>query len=335
MSDVLQNLSEALAATTETAGQSVVQVNARRRLPASGVVWAADGIIVTSHHVVQRDDNIKVGLPDGQTVSASLVGRDTTTDLAVLKADASDLTPASWINFSRETVKVGHMILALGRPGHTVQATLGIVSALGDTWRTSVGGNMEYYLQTDVVMYPGFSGGALVSASGEVLGVNTSALVRGVSLTIPVPTVSRVVETLLTHGKVKRGFLGVSTQAVRLPEATAKQEEQETGLLLVGVEPDSPADKGGLMLGDTIISFEGNAVRQHDDLLSQLTADRVDAEVTLKIIRGGEVKEIAVTVGERDDEPISEEGPRKGRGPWGGRGGGRGRRGGPRGPHGQ
>ena len=150
--------------------------------------------MVTAHHVVKRDENITVGLPNGDTVAASLVGRDPTTDLAVLRADAA-LTPAEWSE--PESLRVGHLVLALGRPGRTVQATLGIVSALGDQWRTPAGGTVDRYLQTDVVMYPGFSGGALVDAAGKVLGVNSSALMRGTSLALPVPTLRRVVEVRL------------------------------------------------------------------------------------------------------------------------------------------
>ncbi|MEM7346123.1 MAG: trypsin-like peptidase domain-containing protein [Chloroflexota bacterium] len=299
MSDVLQNLSEALATTTQSGGESVVQVNARRRLPASGIVWSADGVIVTSHHVVQRDDKIKVGLANGETVSASLVGRDPTTDLAVLRADAKDLTVPTWSDFDGDSVKVGHLVLALGRPGKTVQATLGVVSALGGEWRTQAGGKIEHYLQTDVVMYPGFSGGPLVSATGQIVGLNTSALVRGVSLTVPAPTLKRVVDTLLSHGRVRRGYLGVSTQAVRLPQALGEQLKQETGLLLSGVEADSPADKAGLLLGDTIVAVSDVAIRQHDDLLAQLSGDQVGQTLAVRIVRGGQLQDIDVVVGER------------------------------------
>ena len=299
MSTLIQDLSTALGATVETVGASIVQVDARRRLPASGIVWEAEGVIVTANHIVRRDDEIKVGLPTGESVTATLVGRDPSTDLAVLRAEAKDLTPAGWAEFDGASVKVGHLVLALGRPGKTVQATLGIVSALGASWRTPAGGKVEHYLQTDVVMYPGFSGGPLVDAAGQVLGFNTSALLRGVSLAVPTPTVRRVIDTLLSHGRVRRGYLGVSTQAVRLPAGLQEQLGQETGLLLVAVEPDSPADTGGLLLGDTIVAVEGETVRQHDDLLTFLSGDRVGASVTIKVIRGGQPQDLTVVVGER------------------------------------
>ena len=297
MTEILSNLSAALADVADRGGQGVVRVEARRRLPASGIIWSADGLVVTAHHVVRRDDNISVGLPDGRAVSATLVGRDPTTDLAVLRAEATDLTPVAWV--APDELRVGHIVLALGRPGRTIQATLGIVSALGDEWRTPAGGKLDRYLQTDVVMYPGFSGGPLVDAAGQVLGLNTSALLRGVSLTVPAPTVRRVVEALQAHGRMRRGFLGVGAQAVRLPEAVARQVGQETGLLLVSVNPGGPAEKAGLLLGDTIVSLDDHPVRHMDDLLALLSAERVGVTTSVRFVRGGQVQEQSVVIGGR------------------------------------
>ena len=297
MSDILSGLSEALADIAGQGGRSLVRLEARRRLPASGIVFSADGLVVTAHHVVRRDDNISVGLPGGQTVAATLVGRDPTTDLALLRAEAAGLTPATWA--APDELRVGHMVLALGRPGRTVQATLGIVSALGDAWRTPAGGQVDRYLQTDVVMYPGFSGGPLVDPAGQVLGLNSSGLLRGVSMTVPAPTVGRVVEMLQAHGRVRRGFLGVSTQPVRLPEEAANELGHETGLLLVSVNSGGPAGKAGLVLGDTIVGLDNERVRHIDDLSALLSADRVGVKVPVRILRGGQVQEIDVVVGER------------------------------------
>jgi S1-C subfamily serine protease len=299
VSEFLSNLSNALAETVETVGPAVIRVEGRRRLPASGIAWSADGVVVTAHHVVQRDDNIGLGLPDGQTVSAQLIGRDPTTDLAVLRAAGVKLAPPAWAEL--DSLRVGHLVLALGRPGQTVQATLGIVSALSqNSWRTPAGGQLERYLQTDVVMYPGFSGGPLVDAAGQVVGLNSSALLRGVSLTVPAATMRQVVDTLLQHGRVRRGYLGVSTQSVRLPATMVQQLGQETGLLLVAVEPDSPADQGGLLLGDTIVALDQNPVHHHDALLTLLSSDRVGSTVSIKIVRGGQVETKSVVIGERE-----------------------------------
>ncbi len=295
---VLSDLSNALAAATENAGAGVVRVEARPRLPASGIVWSADGVIVTAHHVVEQEENIAIGLPDGKTTTAKLVGRDPTTDLAVLRAQSTNLTTRAWADSA--TLKVGHIVLALGRPEQNVMATLGVVSALGDAWRTPAGGRLDRYLQTDVVMYPGFSGGPLVDANGQLIGLNTSALLRGVSITVPATTLRSVVETLLTKGRITRGYLGVGAQPVRLPDALAKQLSQETGLLTVSVEPGGPAEKAGFFMGDTLVALDKLPIRHLDDLLAALSGDRVGATVKASVVRGGQVRELSVVIGERE-----------------------------------
>ena len=296
MVEILSKLSDELASTVTEASPGVVRVEARDRLPASGVIWSSDGVIVTSHHVVERDDNISIGLADGRTVEATLVGRDPTTDLAVLRAQATGLTPPSWAE--SDSLRVGHLVLALGRPGQTVRATMGIVSALGKSWRTHAGGRLDIYLQTDIVMYPGFSGGPLVDTAGKFLGLNTSALGRDISITVSAPDIRRVVETLLSHGRIRRGYLGVGSQPVRLPSALAQQLGQETGLLLVSVAPGSPAEQHGLLLGDTIVALDGQPVRHIDDLLALLSGEGIGKTVLVSIIRGGEVRELTITIGE-------------------------------------
>jgi S1-C subfamily serine protease len=148
-------------------------------------------------------------------------------------------------------------------------------------------------------MYPGFSGGPLVDVDGAVLGLNTSALLRGMSLTVPTPTVRQVVETLLAHGRVRRGYLGVGAQPVRLPAKLEEGLGQETGLLLVSVEPRGPAGQAGLLLGDTIVALDGEPVRHMDELLALLSGDRVGAAMPVRFVRGGQVQELTVTIGER------------------------------------
>ena len=297
MSTVLTELSAALATAVSQADSGIVRVEGRHRLGATGIVWSADGVILTANHVVNHEDHLKVGLPDGNRVSASLIGRDPSTDLALLKVEASGLVPLTEGN--KQNLGVGNLVLALGRPGHTVQATLGIVSALGDGWRTRLGGQIDRYLQTDVVMYPGFSGGPLVDAAGQLIGLNTSALGRGVSLTIPTPTLARVADSLLTHGRVQRGYLGVSTQRVHLPDDVKAELEQKRGLLVVSVENDSPAAKAGLTLGDTLVAFADTPVQAHDDLLALLAGEVVGTAVSAKFIRGGKVHTTEITVAAR------------------------------------
>lgn len=298
MSQSIHEISDGLAAVVAQSASSVVRVEGRRRGAASGIVWSADGLIVTANHVVHRDDNLRVGLADGQTLDASIIGRDPSTDIALLKTNASSLQT---LTSAEETdMTVGHFVLALARPGRSVQATFGIVSALGDGWRTPMGGQIGHYLQTDVVMYPGFSGGALVGASGQLFGLNTSGLGQGVSLAIPTGTVARVVESLQTHGRVRRGYLGVSTQRVRLPEDIAGTLGQKAGLLIISVEPGSPAAEAGLALGDTLVTIGGNPTARHEDLLAALSGDAVGQKEVVRILRGGQLQEVTVKIGERE-----------------------------------
>ncbi len=293
MSTVLPDLSDALADAVASAADGLVRVEGRDRLPATGIIWDAEGLIVTSHHVLERDENIKVGFQDGESVAAELVGRDPSTDLALLRTSKQGLKAPEWAD--PENLRVGHFALSLGRPGANVRATMGIISALGKAWRTPAGGPVDRYLQTDTVMYPGFSGGPLVDAQGRFIGLNTSALVRGVSITVPAPTLERVVRDLQEHGSVRRDYLGVGAQPTRLPAAVAKELDQETGLLLVSVEPDSAAEKGGLFLGDTLVALGGSPLRHMDDLFNGLDGDRIGNSVTVRILRGGELVELTVS----------------------------------------
>jgi S1-C subfamily serine protease len=292
MSDILQTLSDALADAVQQAGRSIVRVEARRRMPASGFVWSADGLIVTAHHVVEHEENIRIGLPDGSQTKAALVGRDPNTDLAVLRAETGGLAVPAWAE--ADAVRVGHLALAVGRPSGQLQATLGVISALSHSPNET-----HFFAQTDVVMYPGFSGGALVSASGQIIGLNTSALMRGASLTVQTPTLRFVVESLLQHGRMRRGYLGVGVQPARLPKALAEQIGQKSGVLVMSVEPDSPAERGGLFMGDTILAVDGQAIENGEDLVSSLGGGRIGQSVAVRILRGGQAQELQITIGER------------------------------------
>jgi S1-C subfamily serine protease len=296
MANTLMDLSNDLASAVLACGNAVVRVEARRRLAASGFVWSREGLIITAHHVIEQDENIRIGLPSGDAIPATLVGRDPTTDLALLRVQGVSLAPPDWVE--AQSVRVGHLVLALGRPGRSVQATSGIVSALGESWRTPTGGRVDQYVQPDLSMYPGFSGGPLVAATGRIIGLNTTALLRGMTLTIPVSTIRRVVEALLAHGKIKRGHLGVGIQPARLPAAVANQLGQEAGLLVTSVEPESPAERAALLLGDTIVDLAGEPVRYPDDLLAILSGDRIGTTVPVRVLRGGRLQELTATIGE-------------------------------------
>jgi S1-C subfamily serine protease len=294
---VLQSLSDDLAGAADRAAASVVAIHARRRIPSSGVVWRP-GVIVTASHTLHRDEDITLTLPSGDKVPATLGGRDPTTDIAILRTDAT--VPAATID-AGDALRVGQLVLALGRPGPSLTAALGIVSALGGEWRTWHGGRIDRFVRLDLAIYDGFSGGPLVDGSGRVLGINTSALSRSAALTIPASTVTRVSEQLLATGHVRRGYIGVAGQPVRLPDDLVKSLKltQELGLLVVNVEPGAPAHKAGLLLGDVIITLDDQPVGDTAELLAALSADRIGTEIKLGIIRGGRRESVRATVGER------------------------------------
>lgn len=295
--DVLRGISDAVAGIVAAVGPSVVRVEGGRRLPATGIAWAADGTVVTAEHVVERDEDLRIGLADGQTVAAELVGRDPTTDLAVLRAQASALTVPRWADL--EGAGVGQLVLALGRPGRTVRARMGIISALGETWRAPTGGEIGRYVESDIRLGPGFSGGPLVDAAGSVIGLNTAGLLRHAALAVPAVTMRRVVDALRTHGRIRRGYLGIGGHPVRLPAPMRERTGQTSGLIIIAVEPGSPAERAGMVLGDVVLTLAGEPVRFPDDVAGRLGADAIGKAWPLRIARGGEIRELSITVGER------------------------------------
>jgi S1-C subfamily serine protease len=298
---LLAGLSNDLADAVEAAGRSVVAIHARRRIPSSGVCWRP-GVVVAAHHTITRDDDIGIALPDGRTVTATLAGRDAGTDLAVLRLPDDALPAEAVARTSASTpLRVGSLVLALGRPGPSVTASLGIVSAIGEAWRTWQGGRIDRLVRLDLAIYDGFSGGPLVAPGGEVVGLNTSGLARAVALTIPVSTVDRVVEQLLARGHVPRGFLGVATQPVRLPEALHESLGLAAGigLVVVSLETGGPADTAGILLGDILVTLDGRAVEDPGDVLAALAAERIGQTLQAGVLRAGRLETVAVTVGER------------------------------------
>ncbi len=295
---LLQQLSDEMAGAVQIAGQSIVRINARRRLPATGIVWASDGTgatIVSANHVIERDEEITVVAPDGRELPAKLVGRDPSSDLAVLKVEGAALTPAP--RAPQDAVKVGALVLALGRAGE-LAATIGIVSALGGPWEGGRGRHFAKLISSDAPMFPGFSGGPLVDASGRVVGLLSSHLGRGMTLAIPNEEVERIVTTLGTHGKVARGYLGVGAQPVALPSALKASVGQDQGLLLVTVEDDGPAAQSGLTVGDIIVALAGTPTQSLDDLRAGLASQQVGQAIPVRILRGGQPTDLSVTPGE-------------------------------------
>jgi S1-C subfamily serine protease len=294
----LGTLSNDLASAVERAGRATVAVHARPRIPSTGVHWRA-GVVVTADHTVKRDEEITVTLADGRTVAATVAGRDPATDIAVLRLEPSDAPPPELGESS--SLKVGHLVLALGRAGGDVSASLGLVSAVSRDWRTWRGGVIEELIHLDLAIYDGFSGGPLVDAGGAIAGINSSGLARGLAAAIPRSTVDRVTDQLLSAGRIARGYVGLAMQPVRLPARLVRELglPSDGGVILVGVEPGGPGDAAGAMIGDVVVALDGKPVRNADDLLVLLGPRSVGTTVQARIIRGGASRELSVVVGER------------------------------------
>ena len=291
----LPSLSNELAAAVEQAAGSVVAVNARPRLPSTGVHWRP-GIIVTADHTVQSVEDLTVSDREGRTMAATLVGRDPGTDLAVLRIQDTDLATVGLGN--SDSLKVGHIVLAVG---YGPRASWGIVSAVGGRWRTWRGGEIDQLLRLDLTLYPGFSGGPLVDALGQVVGINTSGLSQRLELAIPASTVTRVADELIEKGHVTRAFLGVGLQPVSLPETArrALAGAPEIGMIVVRVQPEGPAAQAGLLLGDVLVSLDGIHVASTEAVLDAVAARRVGATVSATILRAGTPTDVSITLGER------------------------------------
>ena len=291
----LRDFSNELARIVENVSGSVVRVEDGSRLTATGVVWSSDGTIITTSHGVERDEDIAVELIDGTLLPAALIGRDADTDIAVLKVESDGLAPLG--RPGGDAARVGSLVLALARPGRSgLQASLGIISARTET---QTAGRSEYLLHTDAEMYPGFSGGPLIDMDGHILGLTNLMFGRGLGIAVGTPVIASIAQALLANGCVRRGYLGVRTQQVALPdELSANLEWAQTRALLVAqVEAGSPADAAGLLLGDTILRFDDAIIHDVDALRRQLRSNPPGTDVTVDFLRGGALKRISVTMG--------------------------------------
>jgi serine protease DegQ len=295
--DTLAALSDGMADAVERIAASVVRVNGRRRRSGSGVVLAQNKVL-TASHVLEREEDLSVETADGRTLTARFAGRDHSTDLAVLDVEGLDVEPATP---AEGEARVGQIALAVGSHsrGEGPRATLGVVSAVGGPVRSRRRPRLERYIQTDATPYPGFSGGPLIDARGNVLGILVSGWGRGAAFAIPADIAWRTAGTLSERGSVKRGYLGILSQPVRLPDGQSLGLTQRSGLLVVGVEDGSPAGRGGLIVGDILATLDGQPIEDTDDLLVLLAGDRVGSSVPVKLVRGGELAEVEITVGER------------------------------------
>ncbi len=296
---IWQTLSNEAASAIEKAGQAVVAVQGRRRIPSSGVHWR-EGIIVTANHALERDEEITVTLAGGTNLAATLAGRDASTDLAVLKIEPQKLPVAERGNAGE--LKPGNLVLAAGRTAEgTPRASLAMVSVTGPAWRAWTGGAIDLTLRLDRNLHPNLSGGPLVNEEGRVLGINTPALSRFAATVIPASTIERVAGELEKRGHIGRGYLGIGMQPVAMPEKLRESLKltNETGLMILSVEAGGPAEKAGVLIGDILVALDGKPLTDTEELAAHLTAGHIGKSVKASLIRGGALINLDITVEER------------------------------------
>jgi serine protease Do len=296
---VLASLSDELANAVQRVGRSVVAVHGRRRLPASGLVWADDRVI-TAAHVLERDSDLSVAGPDGARHEVRLLGRERGSDLAILAAHGAGLQPVE--RAAANTFAPGHLLLAVGRPGTAEPvASFGAISSIGGAWRTAQGGMLDAYIRADVALLPGLSGGALADVRGRVVGMLSAQLAGGDPVGIPVDSLDRIVQRILSGQTERRAYLGVSTQPVELQALLRARLGlvQTSGLMLLGLEPGAPAERDGLLPGDILLAIGGRVVEDGEALQMALGPEAIGRSTPIQLIRGGQLREIALTPAQR------------------------------------
>ena len=295
-SSLLRALSNQMADAVERIKPALVLVNGRQRQPASGLVYGSD-LVLAADHTLEREEDITIQTDDKRTLLAQFVGRDLGTDLALLRVADLGLAAAEAVT---ETVRVGQLVLAVGRtPEDGPMASSGVVSTVGGPLRTGRGAILERYIRTDATPYPGFSGGPLVDTQGKVAGILTTGLVNGVALAIPMDIATSIADTLAKQGYIKRGYLGISSQFVELPTSQRAGRDQEHGLLIVKVDDTSPAQQGGILVGDILVALDGHQINDAEELQLLLVGDRVGKEIPVEVMRGNALQTLQVTIGQR------------------------------------
>src|SRR5437773_6926730 len=292
-------LSKEIAQAVEQAGKSVVAVDGRSGHTSSGIVWRADSIL-TAAHSIRHDTNLMVIVGPGKSLAAKLAGRDRGTDLAILKLDEKiEVTPAQFGNAT--SLSVGELTVAVARTRRgNIVASAGIISGLMGEWQVART-RIDQFIRPDLNLYPGFSGGALVGAGGNVLGLNTSGIFRGKSLTIPSSTLVRIAEEIAAKGHVAQAYIGLLMQPVQIPESLQAKANviAAAGLLVMHVEAGGPADLSGVLLGDILVDMDGHAFDDLDDLHQVLIGKGAGQEVQAALIRGGQKLQMTIRIGER------------------------------------
>lgn len=299
--DLLTQLSRRIATLGAEGATHVVRVEGRRRAPASGVAWSADGVVIVPHHTLPRDEAVRVGLPSGEVVAADVAGRDPTTDLAVLRVRGATLSPATFADGAE--LSAGELVVGVTRPGRSPRVDLGVLSRAAGEYRAAGGGRVDRYLETTLGLHRGVSGGLVLRADGAAVGMACAGLVHGAVMAIPASTLRRVVKGLLAHGQIRRGYLGLATYPVPLPPDLRAATGEELALLVSRVEPESPAARAGILLGDALLAVGGEAMQDPGELLALLGEDRIGDTVAVRLLRAGEVREVSVTVGARGGRP--------------------------------
>ena len=291
----LVQLSNELADSAAAVAESVVQVRGHHR-PGTGLVYAAD-VVLTTARAIGREDGLRLTRPDGGTVDAELIGWDPATNLALLRATGLGLpalTPGS------TPPRVGNLALAVARSwSNALTVSAGIVSVIGGPLRTGRRRAIDEVIRTTAPMHDGFSGGAFVDAAGALIGVTTAARIRGLAVVIPAPIAWKTAETVMQHGGMRRGYIGIAAQPMEFPEQQRPAPDRERAVLVTAVSSGSPAARGGVIVGDVILELDGHSLASPEDLLDLLQGERVGRSVTLRILRGGAPLDVAVTVEER------------------------------------
>jgi serine protease Do len=299
MSAELIALSNALAQATDRAAASTVAVHTEPRGSSSGVVWRR-GVIVTAEHSLRRDEDIQVTLPDGRAVPASLAGRDASTDLAVLKC--AEVTSPGEETIDISSIKPGSLALVVGRTRASGPvAALGAVSLVVAERRAWTGAALAPYIRLDISVQPTAVGGAVIDAHGGLMGIATPRFARFGAIAVPAPTVNRVVDVLLQKGRIPHGYLGVGLQPVRLPDALRRtlKRDDKTAAIVLEVEPEGPAHKAGIVIGDILVALAGHAITRLEDVHGQLGAESIGKSLPIRFIRGGTLQEANIVVAER------------------------------------
>lgn len=299
MANELVNLSNELASAVERVSAGIVAVHARPRIGSSGIVWRQN-LIVTSSQGIRFEEGIRVLIPDGRVVEARLRGRDHGTDLALLEADTGSVKPLELA--ADAALKVGQLVLAVGRTADTGPiASFGIVSGVSGEWKSWRSGKLNPFVRLDVSVYSTSSGGAAVDASGNVIGLVSTGLSRTSVLAVTRTTIDRVAQKLHDQGFVSHGFLGITIQPVALPRDLKEklQLDQESGIMLLGLDPDGPGATGGLIMGDVLLSAGNEALKDPETLAQVLDGAAIGDTLNIRVLRVGAVHELQVRVGER------------------------------------